>query len=93
MEKSETKIRKKEETIHHFYCDGCNKYLGETEEYDDGWYTKLGEFELKFYVAPGWYEIDKCFCDKCRENFINKVKNTLIDLGFEGHENRSAFRI
>ena len=44
MEKKETVICTVEETTHHFYCDDCNKYLGKTEEYDDGYFENLDEF-------------------------------------------------
>lgn len=83
MEKLETKTCTREETTHHFYCDDCNKYLGKTEEYDDGWYPELGEFELKFYLPSGWYEVNKCLCDECRQEFLQKVEKTLVELGFE----------
>lgn len=83
MEKVESRICKREEFIHHFYCDDCNKYLGKTEECDDGWYPDLGEFELKFFVNSSWYEINKNLCDECKEKFLAKVENTLIELGFE----------
>ena len=83
MEKLETRTCTREETTHHFYCDGCDEYLGETHEYDDGWYPDLGEFELKFFVNGNWYEINKCFCDECKEKFLQKVEKTLVELGFE----------
>ena len=63
MEQKETIICAREETTHKFYCDDCNKYLGETHEYNDGWYPNLGEFELKFYLSDDWYFINKCLCD------------------------------
>ena len=66
MEKLETRTCTIEETTHHFYCDDCNKYLGKTEEYDDGWYPELGEFGLKMHLPSGWYEVNKCFCDEYR---------------------------
>ena len=85
MERLETTTRTIKDTTHHFYCDECNKYLGKTKEYDDGYYPKLGEFELKFYIN-GWYKVEKCFCDKCKEKFIKKTCDTLTDLGFEAEK-------
>lgn len=26
---------------HKFYCDDCGTYLGESDEYEDGWYEEL----------------------------------------------------
>ena len=83
MEKLEVDTRTTEDVIHHFYCDSCNKYLGKTVEYDDGWYPELGEFELSFYISDDWYGINKCFCDECREKFLNKMVFTLTELGFK----------
>ena len=83
MEKLETRPCTREETTHHFYCDDCNKYLGKTEEYDDGYYPELGEFELKFYLPSGWYKVNKCLCDECRQKFLQKVEKTLVELSFE----------
>ena len=77
MEKVETKIVQKESNRHHFYCDNCGHYLGNTFEYDDGYYEELGEFEMKMYTPRGWYKIEKCFCNKCAEDFLNKVYASL----------------
>jgi hypothetical protein len=83
MEKLETRICKREATTHHFYCDDCNKYLGKSEEYDDGWYPELGEFKLEFYLPSCWHEVSKCLCDECRQKFLQKVEKILVELGFE----------
>lgn len=83
MEKLETNTRTIKNVTHHFYCDSCNKYLGKSEEYDDGYYPELGEFELNFYLPDGWYNINKCFCYGCREKFLNKMRSTLTELGFK----------
>lgn len=55
MEKTEREIKTIEKYKHHFYCDSCSEFLGTVEEYEDGWYQNLGEFELKFFVANKWY--------------------------------------
>ena len=79
MIKTEVEIRTKEVRTHHFYCDDCGKYLGESREYDDGWYEDLGEFNMRF----GEYSISKHLCDDCREKFYVKLNKSLLDLGFE----------
>ena len=83
MIKTEVETRTKEVRTHHFYCDDCNKYLGKSQEYDDGWYQDFGEFKLEFYLPSGWYEVNKCLCDECRQKFLQKVEKTLVELGFE----------
>ena len=82
MEKVETKIIQVENRKHYFYCDECNKYLGVSEEYDDGYYERYGDFELKFYV-DGWYRVNKCLCASCREDFVNNLKESLFSIGFK----------
>lgn len=83
MEKIKEITKKVEKYEHSFYCDECDKYLGTSEEYDDGWYEKHGEFELKFYVnGNGWYRVEKCLCGDCIKKFINKVELNLINMGF-----------
>lgn len=83
MEKLEHIEKTTVDIIHHFYCDDCGVFLGSTQEYSDGWYGKLGDFELKFCLPPiGWYEVHKCFCDECKEKFVTQVHDELMKLGF-----------
>ena len=82
MERRETIARTVEETIFHFYCDDCNKYLGKTEE-DDGYYSELGEFDLKFHLPSGFFKVERHLCDDCKNKYLTKVENTLIELGFK----------
>ena len=81
MEKVKETIKKVKQYEHSFYCDDCGKYLGTSQEYDDGWYEEFGEFELKFHI-DGWYRINKCLCDDCRKKFIENLKVALKNLGF-----------
>ena len=69
-------------TLHRFHCDECNKYLGTTEEYDDGYYQKLGELQLKFYLPYDWYKVEKCLCKECRNKYIENLKENLKGIGF-----------
>lgn len=82
MKKTITEVVEVEETRHEFYCDECGKYLGVSYECDDGWYKRLGEFELNCYIN-GWLHFKKCLCDKCKYEFENKVRATLLDIGFK----------
>ena len=82
MEKTIKEIVKIEETRHEFYCDGCNQYLGTSYEYDDGWYDRINEYELKLYVN-GWIHINKCFCAMCKYELVEKIRKNLFDIGFE----------
>ena len=82
MEKTIKEMVQVEKARHEFYCDECNKYLGTSEEYDDGWYKDIGQFELKIYI-DGWYYVDKCLCDDCKKSFIENLKVTLKNIGFE----------
>lgn len=82
MEKVEYIEQTVETAEHSFYCDECGKYLGMSEEYDDGWYEKLGEFELSFYIN-GWYRVKKCLCHDCADNFLSNLKDFLTSIGFK----------
>ena len=82
MEKVEYIERTVKDAKHSFYCDECNKYLGTTEEYDDGWYDTLGNLELSFYIdAP--YKVKKCLCHDCTNNFLSNLKDSLKAIGFK----------
>lgn len=47
MNKTRKQIVEVERFSHDFYCDECEKYLGRSEEYDDGFYKVIGEFERR----------------------------------------------
>lgn len=83
MEKSTIKTITTTKTIHHFYCDSCGTHIGSSEEYVDGWYRPHGEFELKMYTPRGWYKLEKCFCNKCKEEFLDKLYSALEDAEFK----------
>jgi hypothetical protein len=82
MEKTIKEIVQVERASHEFYCDECNKYLGTSEEYEDGWYQELGKFEQKIYIDK-WYRFKKCLCDNCQKSFIENLKVVLKNIGFE----------
>lgn len=77
MEKTEIHIRTNKVSRHSFYCDGCQKHLGTTEEYEDGWYPELGKFELSIYLPSGWYRVEKCFCNDCKKKYLNELLGNL----------------
>lgn len=68
---------------HEFYCDDCGKCIGRSEEYDDGYYERFGELAFHFNLKDiGWYSIEKCLCDDCKEKYIDELKETLQKIGF-----------
>ena len=83
MEKTKEVIKEIKQYEHSFYCDECNKYLGTSQEYDDGWYERYGEFELDVYIDNSWYRLKKCLCDDCRKSVLTNVKINLINMGFK----------
>ena len=83
MEKTEAVLSVKENNIHHFYCDNCNEHLGSSQEYDDGYYSKIGEFELSIKLPDSWYKVKKCLCDECKRLYLVNLKIKLKDVGFE----------
>ena len=83
MEKIEVKTITQEKLTHKFYCDGCDSYLGNTEEYEDGYYDKLGEVDWSFRLPHARYKIDKCLCDKCKVKIFMKIEQVLKETGFK----------
>lgn len=83
MEKIETKNRQIEDRTHHFYCDDCGAHIGSSEEYQDGYYEELGEFELKILMPRGWYKLEKCLCKTCIEKFLDTAYAVLEVIGFK----------
>ena len=83
MEKTISRNVKRKQYYHEFYCDKCNKFLGKTAEYDDGWYPRLGEYKQHFNVSGyGWCKLKKTLCDVCRNKMNTKILLALKDIGF-----------
>ena len=64
---------------HEFYCDKCGKYLGISKEYEDGYYERIGEVDLKLYGL----ELSGNFCDKCKNKIGSQIEEALTNLGFK----------
>ena len=75
-------IIKQERYTHEFYCDKCDKFLGETSEYDDGWYPTLGRYRQSFCIKGEWYTLEICLCDECAKNMTDDIINALQKIGF-----------
>lgn len=61
----------KEVRTHEFYCSICNKFLGKSTEYEDGYYEEYGNYDddrLNIHIH---------LCDECREKVNEKIKNDL----------------
>lgn len=67
---------------HTFYCDICNKLIGKSEEDDDGYYNKLGAYYQDFYLNGKWFYLKRNLCNECKNKFNEKIKTSLLDLGF-----------
>lgn len=83
MEKVITETVNIERKKHSFYCDKCNKYLGSSEEFYDGYYPPFGEYGQSFYVnGYGWCRLKLHLCDKCKVDMTNDILRCLKQLGF-----------
>lgn len=80
MEWTETKTTTR--NIHKFVCDYCGTHLGESIEYDDGWYQTFGDFELEWYTPAGWYCKKACVCEKCKQKLLSEIYDNLEQMGF-----------
>lgn len=83
MEQIKVSPRYYEERIHHFYCDGCCKYLGQSLEYDDGWYEEIGKFELQYCIDSKYYILHKHLCKECEGKLLLEIEQDLRRLGFK----------
>lgn len=82
MEKITSKEVKSILNTHNFYCDMCEKHLGSTEEYDDGYYATIGDYDLKFNVDSEWYRLHRNLCIDCRAKMREEIINALLSMGF-----------
>lgn len=82
MEKITSKEVKSILNTHNFYCDMCEKHLGSTEEYDDGYYATIGDYDLKFNVNSEWYSLHFNLCVECRAKKRQEIIDTLLSMGF-----------
>ena len=94
MEDIEVKEIKTKQVIHKFYCDDCKDFLGESEECDDGYYERFGEFEISLPITNrvyqeyklsnlGWYTLNKHLCPACAQKGINQIVEEITKLGFK----------
>lgn len=82
MEKSTDATKKI--IVHEFYCDNCNAKIGETEEWDDGYYEVLGEFEIEARIDRSTeYRLSKQLCAECRNKLINKITEVFTKYDFK----------
>jgi len=87
MEKILEKERIEKLMIHEFYCDLCGKKIGESVEFDDGYYEELNEVKFVIQNAYGSNRYSKKLhlCDICRplevEAFEGRYKAFCESLG------------
>ena len=82
METTETREEMITTVTHVFRCDNCNKVLGKSEEYDDGYYDKFGEVEYNFHLGDSWYLSRKTLCEQCKKKYHNEIIDALSKVGF-----------
>jgi hypothetical protein len=84
MEKTSEKTITTVEIHHSFFCDKCKTLIGESIEYDDGYYEELGRYERSFVNSnKGCYGLHLNLCDKCKEKMDNEIEQALFNLGFK----------
>ncbi len=82
MEKIEEKTIEVKRKIHKFYCDRCGEYLGESEEYDDGYYENFGYIAERIVVNGTSYYHRGYLCEKCKKEHFEELGNVLEANGF-----------
>ena len=83
MDKCIEKEVTRTEYEHEFYCDKCNKYLGKSQEYEDGYYAEIGKVDVKLYGL----ELSGNFCDDCKKELGTQIREALIKIGFKKPNN------
>ena len=86
MKKIEKQYMKKENIIHKFYCSECEKFLGESIEFEDGYYQEYGNCELAFFFNKTWYKYKNNLCERCRNVFYKCLEDELKLFGFSDKE-------
>lgn len=82
MEKVEEKKVEVKRKIHKFYCDKCGEYLGDAEEYYDGYYAEIGYIVQRIVINKKQYLYKGHLCDKHKENFYKDLGNAIEMIGF-----------
>ena len=79
-----TKTKEVEIITHKFYCDECGVFLGESEEYDDGYYNEIGkcEWEMRFTYGK-WMTKTGNYCSNCEPKVRERIISDLKELGFK----------
>ena len=67
------------EPVHEFYCDCCGKFLGSSEELDDGYYVEIGKKSWKY----GDLKLKGHYCDSCTVEVGERIEEALRCLGFK----------
>lgn len=93
MEKILEEVVQKTNRLHKYYCDGCGEFLGESLECDDGYVSEYNRYGVTFnlpldcdhsgYGKITCYTFDRNYCDKCLNDFVSKIHNSLMGFGFE----------
>ena len=85
VQESKTKIVRTR-TIHKYICDKCNKVIGSSMEYEDGYIPVpdgVNGISVSFCFDKQWYKYkSKIYCNDCiesaKEDFIKQIK----EIGF-----------
>lgn len=84
MERIKTEIIETEEKKHIFYCDNCKEKIGESIEWDDGYYEEIGEYEETYNtINVGHYQLKLHLCDKCKIVYNDKIIEAITKIGFK----------
>ena len=83
MEKTIPEKRTVTSNRHLFYCDGCGVFLGESAEYEDGYYANIGDYTWKYYdKSCDWLEERGNYCPECQAKVAHQIMSALGNLGF-----------
>ena len=72
------------ETItHKFYCDECGVFLGESKEFDDGYYNEIEKYEWEIFIGGTFMVKRGNYCSDCEPKLRERIVSGLKELGFK----------
>lgn len=71
------------ENKHQFFCDECGQFIGESYEYDDGYYQEFGNYTPDVEINHVGYSLGKLLCDKCEEKAERELLQAIKQLGYK----------
>lgn len=71
------------ENKHQLFYDECGQFIGESYEYDDGYYQEFGNYTPDVEINHVGYSLGKLLCDKCEEKAERELLQAIKQLCYK----------